>query len=226
MAFRKPLKNIVALLMFLIAGTAQALLENGPYISIESGVIYLKKYKEDPGEKTEHKPGGILNGAIGYKFNDFFRTELKAYYFRVVGRLQEKWIDGGDTLEIDARYKANLTGGLVNVYIDLPINNTPINPYVGGGMGAIQVKSRLILNKYQVNGVVADVKLFEQFVNQELKKTGRTKFAYQGTIGLIAGITEDLSGLISYRYLATSKIKIFDEKVRTHSFNLGLMYQF
>ncbi len=115
----------------LVAGAAQAAdLEyrspadaSGFYIRGDVGYSWLEwDGPMDDGNLT-------LGGGIGYRFNEFFRTDVR---FTYAGGYKGDWVDWPANTRL-ANIKTYTV--LANVYFDLPVEDWPFRPYVGAGLG-------------------------------------------------------------------------------------------
>lgn len=138
---------------------------------------------------------------LGYRFNDYFRTGLEgAYRYNHVHDQS-----GGAELQSAA--------AMANAYIDFP-TNTPITPYIGGGVGY-------------------------SYVNfSDLSGSGGSKsdsvLAYQGMAGLSYAASPDTDVVLGYKYFGTSTPEFNAANTNinvkapysVHNVELGLRYKF
>lgn len=113
-----------------------------PLFTKVDGIEYKKGTEDHTPLKASFIAGG---GAFGYKMDDI-RVDVEGVY----SQLSKNNVDGASLTPEDA-IADSLTAisGLVNVYYDIAIEDMPITPYIGGGVGAAYISTPL---KTAVNG--------------------------------------------------------------------------
>ncbi|QOD38735.1 P44/Msp2 family outer membrane protein [Candidatus Wolbachia massiliensis] len=124
--------------------------------------------------KASFMAGG---GAFGYKMDDI-RVDVEGLYSQL-----SKNADTGITTEPGVADSLSVMSGLVNVYYDVAIEDMPITPYVGVGIGAAYLS-----NPSAAEGV------------KDQKKFG---FAYQAKAGVSYDVTPEIKLFAGARYFGS-----------------------
>ena len=164
----------------------------GPYVSGFGGANFKNDIKEH-GAKLDFNTGYTASGAVGYKFAPF-RAEVEGAYRHNTSKKQQ-----------GAHASVNTSSAMVNGYYDFDQFNLPLNmtPYVGAGVGAART---------EVKGHARDV---------SVKVYKKTKFAYQGIVGVAVPINERLDFTTEYRYFNSGH-----KKDHNHTVGAGLRLWF
>ncbi|MDR0289176.1 MAG: P44/Msp2 family outer membrane protein [Rickettsiales bacterium] len=125
--------------------------------------------------KVSFMAGG---SAFGYKMDDI-RVDVEALYSQL-----SKNADTGITTEPGVADKLSAISGLVNVYYDVAIEDMPITPYVGVGIGAAYIKNPLATK------VTGD-------------KDSGFGFAYQAKAGVSYDVTPEIKLYAGARYFGS-----------------------
>ncbi|MDR1139964.1 MAG: P44/Msp2 family outer membrane protein [Rickettsiales bacterium] len=156
--------------------------------------------------KASFMAGG---GAFGYKMDDI-RVDVEALYSQL-----SKNADTSITTEPGVADNLSVMSGLVNVYYDVAIEDMPITPYVGVGLGAAYLS-----NPSAADGV------------KDQKKFG---FAYQAKAGVSYDVTPEIKLFAGARYFGSygakfdaatkddGKIKVLYSTIGAEA---GLMFNF
>ena len=152
----------------------------GTYFSVFGGGTYLQDSEIDNsgGSEFTFDTGWNVGGAIGQNYGNF-RAELELAYRE----------NDFDTLEIPGFGSFPSTAGeniwslsyMLNLYWDFE-NQSPITPYVGGGIGG------------------ATIEISDDFGFEE----DDTVFAYKGAAGIQWNLAPNLDLLVDYSYLRTT----------------------
>lgn len=189
------------------------------YIGLEGGYTYMSD--EDlsgatNAAKIKLNNGWGVGGSIGYlpsssiPFINSLRFEGEVVYHE--NDLDQVGYKGGSTVAGNGSFSS--TAYMVNAYYDLPLENSPWSPYVGGGIG------------------LADVHLSP---TQPGNTSGHdSEFAYQGLagIGYTAASIPNTQWTLGYRYLATTDPRFsgptgdIKTSYATHSVELGAKFRF
>ncbi len=202
----------------LSASAAASATVDGWYASVLGGVAYTPSINVlDEDSVTNNKityknPSWQAAGAVGFKSGQM-RYEGEFLYQRAtvksVGDLNIKDIGVSDTTQVLA--------GMANVYYDFPqiSESTPLNAYVGAGIGYAQVRDRAATN-ITLGDVTLDVSSTER----------GNAFAYQAIAGLNYNFDSKTSVQLDYRYFATTKVNPFEKRWQNNTLNLGLTFHF
>ncbi|MFP3035900.1 MAG: P44/Msp2 family outer membrane protein [Wolbachia sp.] len=150
---------------------------NGEFLPFKTeikGIEYKKGNEDQDPLKASFMAGGV---AFGYKMDDI-RVDIEGLY----SQLSKNEVDGATGI---SKIADNLTAfsGLVNVYYDVAIEDMPITPYVGVGVGAAYLSNPL-------KDPVGD------------KKHG-FGFAYQAKAGVSYEVTPEINLFAGARYFGS-----------------------
>ena len=168
------------------AATAASADTDGWYAGAEAGVNIVPTIRFDAEANTWRQtqdPGYAVLGQVGYGFGRI----------RLEGELG--WRDNSlDKLTTSTARSASgdisALSAMVNAYYDFA-TGTPITPYIGAGVGGVDVASHKI--GYAGTLITSD----NDFV-----------FGYQGIAGLSYAVSDTLSLKVDYRYLRTQKASL------------------
>ncbi len=124
-------KGILFLLVVTIAAGIAPAHANGPYLGVHGGAAFLNDFDIN-GSRSRFDPGINLGGTAGYAFARA-RVEGELTYRR---NSADSVTLAGTRLPAEGNV-ASLTM-MVNGFYDIH-TNTPLTPYVGGGLGIVQV---------------------------------------------------------------------------------------
>lgn len=145
-----------------------------PFKTKIDGVTYKSGKDNNSPLKASFLAGG---GAFGYKMDDI-RVDVEGLYSQL-----SKDADVVDTFPAVVE-SLTAFSGLVNVYYDIAIEDMPITPYVGVGVGAAYVSNPLVTE------VTGD------------KKSG-FGFAYQAKAGVSYDVTPEIKLYAGARYFGS-----------------------
>lgn len=135
-------------------------------------------YKSGKDNNSPLKPSFLAGGgAFGYKMDDI-RVDVEGLYSQLS--------KDADVVDTSPAVVESLTAfsGLVNVYYDIAIEDMPITPYVGVGVGAAYVSNPLVTE------ITGD------------KKSG-FGFAYQAKAGVSYDVTPEIKLYAGARYFGS-----------------------
>jgi len=208
----------VLLATALTAGFASAAAADGWYFSAGTGINYVPDMKlsntRAAGNPTSTKSdiGMVIVGAVGYSFDPI----------RVEGEFG--WRDNGfDKITTPLNGRTDGQGDfqpvslMANVYYDFK-TGTPWTPYVGVGVGAVDLIAKLGQG------------------GQTLVDNSATGLGYQGILGVAYKLNDALSIKADYRYLGTTDIGLSNSPAlgagtatasyESHSVLVGFIYRF
>jgi opacity protein-like surface antigen len=233
------MRNIVKSLVVasLVGSSGAYAYPEGFYIGLSGGLSKLKNVKStempilyklntvirtpalgDDVDTLKFKRGIKLSGSIGYRFLDF-RTEIEMNSAKF--KYDGFYLKGKPILSNSATSgKALLNSLFLNGYYDWNTNSI-LTPYVGFGLGSLQVKNRIVQNEY---GYIGNVYTYTHDVKAKVKNSS---VAYQTILGASLELFEGSYLTADYRFLKSlKKITAFDNKISNHSINLGVRYHF
>ncbi|TGU71717.1 porin family protein [Geomonas terrae] len=215
---KTTLAILVAASLALPAMASAAPFRQGPYIGGFVGVTIPDKTDATSysggsvfNDRISFQPGVNVGGVMGYDFGGV----------RFEGEISYKDIQF-DTVTDNLGGRYNIVDGsidttafMANVFFDLH-NQTPITPYIGGGVGF----AALHLNDthgFDSNGAELSYLSDDDVV-----------FAYQVGGGLEIPLNRQLSLDLAYRYFGTTEANFFDTKMEltTHNATVGLRLKF
>ncbi|MDG7056037.1 MAG: P44/Msp2 family outer membrane protein [Wolbachia endosymbiont of Meromenopon meropis] len=153
---------------------------NGEFLPFKTKVDAIQ-YQDSNGKSFDPYKVSFMAGsaALGYKMDDI-RLDVEGIY----SQLNKNKISGmekdGNTPIAD---NLSVISGLINLYYDLAIEDMPVTPYVGVGVGAAY-----LTNPSSAKGV------------KDQKKFG---FAYQAKAGVSYEITPDVKFFAGTRYFGS-----------------------
>ena len=198
-----------------IPGSAQAYPKQGWYIGAGAGVNFLQDNDAKIGATTnriEADPGLLLDGSVGFGFENQFRPEFEIAYRRNTVDKVSGAGAGTPTGNFDS------VAFMGNLFYDFQ-TQSGVTPYLGAGIGGVFIGAN---NAGRVFGG-------NLFNNQPFE------FAYQGIAGLSYELSERWDLTADYRYFATvdpeyktavGGFKTNEAEYRNHTFLLGLRYVF
>lgn len=208
------LAAIVLAAALIIPNMAEAYPKQGWYVGLGGGVGFQQDSDAIIGGITnvmEFDPGFVLNGNVGYGFENQLRPEFEVSYRRNNVDAVSGTGSGTNNGHEDA------LAFMGNLFYDFD-TRSGLTPYIGAGAGAALVAAD------NAGFVVGGTTLNSQPL----------RFAYQGIAGLAYEISERLDISADYRYFATMEPEfktaagvLADEtSYNHHSFLIGLRYVF
>ncbi|MBU5612690.1 outer membrane protein [Geomonas azotofigens] len=218
-------KNLFALLVLALlalpAVASATPLYPGPYVSGFVGVTIPETTNATSftggtvfDDRIKFDPGLNVGGTLGYDFG-FMRFEGEISY----KDLQLNTVTDRGTGERFRVTDGNVdtTAFMANVFVDLH-NDTPITPYVGGGVGFAALHMNDVVGySLSTPGVTGLYMADDQVV-----------FAYQAGGGLELALNRQLSLDLAYRYFGTSQASFISTEfeVKSHNASVGLRLKF
>ncbi|MGL9758861.1 MAG: acyloxyacyl hydrolase [Wolbachia sp.] len=149
-----------------------------PLFTKIDGATGAKKKNADSGTTTNLYKASFMagGGAFGYKMDDI-RVDIEGVY----SQLSKDTLETAPTPAVAKSLTA--ISGLVNVYYDVAIEDMPITPYVGVGVGAAYISTPL-----------------ETAINDQKNKFG---FAYQAKAGVSYDVTPEIKLYAGARYFGS-----------------------
>ncbi|MCH7649762.1 MAG: porin family protein [Nitrospinae bacterium] len=205
---------VVAVLALVFITTSAHAADKGMYVSGNLGVSLaadsnFRASGVDIGE-ISFDTGFNIGGALGYDYGEF-RAEFEiAYHFWDMDELTISGILPGCPCTGPVDGDASALSFMVNGYYDFPVENSPVSPYLGGGIGGAIVT-------WDITGLVDDSDL---------------AFAYQIMAGIGFEINPSTTLTVGYRFFLTEdpEVQIFgtdvEFTVESHEFNVGARFMF
>ena len=190
--------------------------QSGDYIGASSGMLFTDTStitdRNGSTASLAYSNGIPASVFIGHQFGIGLRVEEEAFYKKFT---THEFSYSGSTSQIDSNVLC--FGAMSNLYYDWYHNikvmeNIPISPYVGLGLG--------LANVNMSEGTVKGLKLWSS--------DNDTVFAYQLIIGSGIKISKDILLDVSYRKFATKDITIDQTKANfgNNDLLLGIRYFF
>lgn len=212
---KKTLLSLLVLASVALPAVASAAsLRPGPYVSGFIGVTIPQTVDATSfdglggvfQDRIEFDPGVNIGGAAGFDFGAA-RFEGEISY----KDLPIKSVTSGGVSDRVLEGSVDTTAFMANVFIDLH-NDTPITPYLGGGVGFAA------LHMNDTYSVTTDY----------YAPDDQVVFAYQAGGGLEVALNRQLSLDLAYRYFGTSKASFINTEfeVATHNATVGLRFKF
>jgi len=194
-------------------------------------------YNGAPFDHLSVAGSAVLGGGVGYKINNWFRTDLTADYV-FSGNVQGTYQIANCCLFTE---KTRLGGWalLANGYVDLG-TWSGITPYVGGGIGYAFTQASKVLNQeFLPNGAGSFVAVTDPntdlpvFNGYPAKTTGG--FAWALTAGASLDVAPSVKLDFNYRYLSIADARMATDKLGiapklkslgSHQFRIGVRYMF
>lgn len=239
-----PVKLIVlfATALLLLAASPGARAQGGPYLQVFAGPNFL------PSEDFEFDEGGLsgrvepdyelgfnLGGAVGYRFNDFFRIEAELGYQR--HGLDAGGAEGLAVAVEDLDGDGTILSGMVNGYVDGDFGY-PGKPFIGLGIGAARVSLNEIGGTLSTAPILPGLPVVEVEVDKIIDDED-TVFAVQAIAGVSFDVAEHWATAISYRFFGvldadfeTEEVaglidpEPFDADFYSHAIRVELRYRF
>jgi len=170
--------------------------------------------------QVEFDPGINIGGTAGYDFG-FFRLEGEMSYKRgeITSVTEESF--GTRYRNVDGHIGAFAM--MMNGFFDLH-NESPVTPYLGGGMGFASVNLSNTRGVDAVRGAIND---------HVFRSDDDTVFAYQAGAGMEVALNRRLSLDLGYRYFGTSLASFrkdwpnsTDLRLKSHNAAFGLRLKF
>lgn len=165
------------------------------------------------------KTGYTLGGAVGLNISNAIRAEIEVSHSDVdFNSISSEGISGSFT-SVDFEGSVKTTYGLANLWADWR-NESPLTPYLGGGLGLGWTDAKLDSTITPAKGL----------------KTDEVGFAFQFGAGVKYDISDHVAVDLGYRFKGVADIDfdVFGSAAEpltggdfyTHNVQLGLTYQF
>jgi opacity protein-like surface antigen len=155
---------------------------------------------------VNYQSGYDVGGSLGFKSNPM-RYEGELSYLKA----------NLNSFRVNQLPQTNPTGynnavlGLANVYYDFLGLTTPLQPFLGAGIGYGWVQTKL-----NSSGPFSPSNF----------NVANSVFAYQATGGLTYNFAENYALSLGYRYVATTQIADLGQMFQVHLANVGATYRF
>ena len=170
--------------------------------------------------RAQFDPGMNVGGTAGYNFGLFRLEGEMSYKNGEITSVAERNL-GTRYVNVDGHLGAFAM--MMNGFFDLH-NESPVTPYLGGGMGFAA------LNLSRTRGVDANLGVRNDHI---FRSDEDTVFAYQAGAGMEVALNRRLSLDLGYRYFGTSKASFrndwpnsTDLKLESHNAAVGLRIKF
>ena len=230
------MKKILAALLLTLPTMAVAVDLEGYYFTAKGGVsktsstgtINYTDFQATAGslQSEDLGTGSAFGFSVGKYLNDNFRLELEAT--KRTGYDLDARLTTNSTFSSNAKIQTEAL--FVNGFYDFQpftISNTPITPYVGGGIGIS--RNKMGITTQLTNGV--PVSFIEGHTTSE--------FAYKFSAGTLLTLTEQLSLDVNYQYVNLGEFEsstaitggnlqrpISGGEIKTQELMVGLQYTF
>jgi opacity protein-like surface antigen len=197
---KRALSALVLIMAVAVPAASQAMpMRPAPYVS---GFLGVTLPRDTDVTTTNFAPGGSPDQRIGLDpgFNVGVATGFDFGYLRLEGEFSYKEADiksitdkAGVAQFRDVDGTLSAAAFLVNAFFDIH-NDTPVTPYVGGGVGVATVH---ITDTFATNASNQRVRMYPQ--------DDQTVFAYQVGAGIGIALNRRYSLDVGYRYFNTDK---------------------
>ena len=228
------MKKLITALLLTLPTMAMAIDLEGYYITAKGGVSKTS----DTGTMSYGTPTVILNDddlgtgsafgiSAGKYITDNFRLELEA--IKRTGYEMDTTDSDNNLMEANITSKSIFFNGFYD-FQPFSLGNTPITPYLGGGVG---------ISKNKMGTT------YENRPSASLDGKTISQFAYKVAAGTMVSLTENVSLDINYQYVNLGNIKsgvgVYDEagtffgnispainggEIKTQELMVGLQYKF
>ncbi|NRA74108.1 MAG: porin family protein [Rickettsiales bacterium] len=177
------------------------------YAKVEGGMSAPRDQKSYYHTKSNYKKGLVGGIGGGYKWNEFFRTDLMLQYRKPTTKTFE-----GKKKNVlhKVQVKIKSLAVMLNGYADYH-NDTIFTPYAMLGAGIGRNKATITDN------------------NKTIKSKANTNLIWNAGLGCQAKLTDHISTDLGYRYVNLGKAgkkKKLGKDVTAHEVVLGLIYNF
>jgi opacity protein-like surface antigen len=200
-----------ALLAACITSSFAAVPIDGWYTGAFGGYAYLPNNIDKTSwgitrSNADYQSGYNAGGALGFKSNPM-RYEGELTYLKA----NINHFDINHLRAFDPNGYSNALLGLANIYYDFIGITTPLQPFLGAGIGYGWVQNRL------------DSSI--PYTNNRFNASNSV-FAYQATGGLTYNFAENYALSLGYRYVATTHVADLGQMFQAHLANIGATYRF
>lgn len=186
---KRILMTMVVAVVFMASSVQAA---DGKLYFSASGGVSITDDLDFPGINVSFSPGFNVGGALGYDMGQF----------RAEGEIRYQSVDLDEVNGISSALSADLSAltVMVNGYYDHEINNSPLTPYLGVGIG-------LVSSEFDVTGIGT---------------SDDEDFGYQFMVGLGFDVSQSAMLTAEYRFLGIAE----SDAPNTHSFLFGVRFMF
>lgn len=170
--------------------------------------------------QTQFDPGINVGGTAGYDFG-YVRVEGELSYKR--GQINSVGEQTYGVHYVNTDGNVGAFAAMMNAFFDIH-NDSPVTPYLGGGMGVASV------NLSSTKGVDANSGALNYHIFND---DNGAAFAYQVGGGVELGLNQHLSLDVGYRYFGTSTVSLRNSwpnstefKLASHNAAVGLRIKF
>lgn len=188
----------------------------GYYGRFDLGADFTKSQKtQDMNFKANNAP--VVSGGIGYKFNEFFRTDINMQYRHLKTEIKDGNIASVGENNLNKITTSALTF-MLNGTVDLP-NRSIFTPYATAGFGMSTIK----------NGKADYTKSGNFFTR---KGKGKTSLAWNAGFGVNTKIQENMSLDFGYKFVNIGKLDYnvygakASPKLQAHELTAGVIVSF
>lgn len=204
-------KIVFATALFMSATATAATPIEGWYGSVFGGYAYLPNnlYITQSNllwNNATYKSGFDAGGSFGFKSTPM-RYEGEVTYINA----QLNRFNINELPQVGLKGLNQATFGMANAYYDFLPVISPLEPFLGVGIGYGYISSRIKTNDP---------------LNLTLFNAHNSVFAYQATAGLTYNFSECYALTVDYRYIATTRMNNFGKSFQANLGNVGALYRF
>lgn len=207
------MKFINFLMLWVCSAVAMAATPiDGLYTEISGGYTYVspnvnQNYNNFTVNSSNYQTGYDGGGGIGYKSNPM-RYEAQVTYLKA--NVRNFYLN--NTLQTKPTGYNQAVLGFANVFLDVPMLNPLLQPYLGGGIGYGWFQG--VLNS---SGPIIPAAF----------RAENSTFVYQGVAGITFNFSENYALYLSYRYIGTANsLGSFGKVFQAQLGNVGAIYRF
>ncbi len=192
------MKGLVALLVVLLISprALDAATQDGFYVELNPGQSSMNDAQVLLGPTVTFEGGATIGGAVGYRFPHHFRAEVNlAFHEADVDRID------GDPGSGDV----SITNYMANVFYDFDLGSSPMDLYLGTGLGGSSVDLNASSSMHNVDSIDGDV-------------------AFNLMVGASYRVHENIDLSLGYRYLFV--FGGFGTDFELHEVVIGVRYNF
>ncbi|MCX7115844.1 MAG: outer membrane beta-barrel protein [Gammaproteobacteria bacterium] len=184
---------------------------DGWYAEIFGGYAYLPNNIQTTlnglyWSNVNYTAGYNGGGRIGFKSNPLRYEAEVAYISATPNAFKVNYIN-----QTNLSGQTSATTAMVNAYYDFPAIITPLEPFIGLGIGYAYVNAHLFGTG--------------PTLSTEFRGTN-SAFAYQGTVGLTYNFVDNYALDVEYRYLGTNNVSELGKMFQANFASAGVTYRF
>lgn len=222
----------VLALVFITTSVQAADKDKGMYVSGNLGLSLASDseiFTTAPGYFAETElsfdPGFNVGGAFGYNYGNI-RAEFEIAYHRWEMDKETLLFDNLGSPPFTTKWDGDswVLSFMVNGYYDFHLENSPLIPYLGGGIGFANVDVHFVADETSGTPAPTDNPGDDDIV-----------FAYQLMAGIGYNINPSTTLTVGYRYFATMDPEFnpnwlmggtYEATIASHEFNVGARFMF